>query len=292
MTAPITRIPIPSTNESLAPEFFTIDSDAPLFKQRTKDTHKGELGKVLIIGGSENMPGAPVLSALSALRSGAGIVVLCTLKGLPYKVEVLEAMLLPLPSFHGSFCKDSLGTLSPELPKFNAIVLGPGLGLSKETEEFLIAFFQLQKLPPLVIDADAITIISKLGIAPPSAAVWTPHPGEAARILGCSPEDIQRDRPTAARSLAAKTGAVMVLKGAGTIIYANSTGSVVNRGNEYLATPGSGDVLSGIIATLIAQGLTLREAAERGVIVHAHAGEKAFAARGGPIIARDIINNL
>jgi NAD(P)H-hydrate epimerase len=218
--------------------------------------------------------------------------VLCTLKGLPYKVEIPEAMLLPLPSSHGSFCKESLTALSPELQKFNAIVLGPGLGLSKETDEFLTAFFQLPKLPPLVIDADAITIISKLGLRTPKESVWTPHPGEAARILGYSPEVIQKDRLTAARSLAAKTGAVVVLKGAGTIIYANSTGSVVNRGNEYLATPGSGDVLAGIIATLIAQGFSLREAAERGVIIHGRAGEKAFAARRGPIIARDIIEYL
>jgi NAD(P)H-hydrate epimerase len=170
-------------------------------------------------------------------------------------------------------------------------VVGPGIGISDRTAGFLDLFFQevATQRKQVVIDADALTLIARRGISLSGIeAILTPHPGEAARLGNSQVSDVQQDRFTAARSLAEKYGCVTLLKGAGTIIHNGRCGAVVARGTPYLATPGSGDVLAGVIATCIPQAGTLFDAAVCGAHIHACAGECASHESGGVILASDV----
>jgi NAD(P)H-hydrate epimerase len=175
--------------------------------------------------------------------------------------------------------------------RFDTIVIGPGLGLAKETGDFvestLHGLRRLQKR--VVIDADAINVVSvrKLSLRELNA-VMTPHPGEAARLLGQSTAVVQTDRFAAVRELSKTHGIVTLLKGAGTIVHDGSRGAVIVRGTPYLATPGSGDVLAGLIGALFCRADSPFEAASLGAWIHAQAGMKASEDVGGPILATDI----
>jgi NAD(P)H-hydrate epimerase len=179
--------------------------------------------------------------------------------------------------------------------RHDVVVLGPGLGVKPETEAFVHNVLDglSGTSTALVLDADALNLIANRG--KPIArhdAVLTPHPGEAARLLGMTPAEVQRDRFSAARMLAQRYAVPVVLKGAGTLVHNGSSGRLVADGTPYLATPGSGDVLSGITAACIARSESVYDAASLGAWIHARAGARAAEIAGGTIIASDIAGAL
>lgn len=259
---------------------------------RPRTAHKGMMGRVWILAGSTHMPGAALLSARGALHSGAGLV--CMLPGALASAEaaaVPETILLPVPTVENSGA-DAWRALAPLLKDAQGVVLGPGLGLSPQSREFIrLALEALaQSQVPYVVDADALTCCAELHLRAGQfgAAVLTPHPGEAARLLGITTLEVQRDRYAAARQLSQLLDVVVVLKGASTVIAGRDSGFVNLHGNPYMAVAGSGDVLSGILGTFVAQGHSPLKGAKLAVYVHARAGELAHQRSGGPILASEI----
>lgn len=256
---------------------------------RGEDHHKGMSGHVTVIAGSKGMAGAAVLAAKACLRAGAGTVTLLC-PGEVYQVcasMVPEVMVMPLgtgPVFEPH--ERALDTVTDFLRKSEAAVIGPGIGRGSSQEAFLAEVLGLGVEVPLVIDADALHALKSLGGLTYLGSIQgnfilTPHPGELSRLMDISADQIATDRPGWARRAAASGNAVVCLKGAGTCV-ANATGEVFinTSGDPAMATAGSGDVLSGVIAALAAQGLSLLEAAWAGVFWHGLAGERARAKIG------------
>jgi ADP-dependent NAD(P)H-hydrate dehydratase / NAD(P)H-hydrate epimerase len=179
--------------------------------------------------------------------------------------------------------------LEPLLQRASVVVIGPGLGQSAWSEQLLQRVGASGK--PLVLDADALNLLSATEILPRPADRWvlTPHPGEAARLLACSTAEIQQDRFAAARALQQRYGGAIVLKGAGSLIATADSVSVSNYGNPGMATGGMGDVLSGVIGALLAQGLSVADAAQLGVCLHGRAGDLAAQAGERGTVATDLI---
>ena len=238
----------------------------PRLPARAPSAHKGQFGHVLLIGGDRGFGGAITLSAQSALRCGAGLVSLAT------RPEHVPAALARLPEVM------TLGVLSANqlmgaLAQASVVVVGPGLGQAAWGRSLLSAAAQAKM--PQVWDADALNLLSNADFSLPAGCVLTPHPGEAARLLGLSTEQVQADRPAAARALVKKYSAVCVLKGAGTLV-AGLEGELAlcTHGHPAMATAGLGDVLAGVVGALLAQGMTAFEAACLAVWLHARAGEQ------------------
>jgi len=273
-----------SVLESLQPDAHLLDASIvnDLLPPRAKRTHKGDLGRVLIVGGDHGYSGAPILSGQAALRAGSGLV---TLAGRPQMASTAVCVQPELMA-RDLAAPDQITDL---LTAFDAVALGPGLGRSSWSMALWTAVAEVDR--PLVLDADGLYCLSQ---APVTRSDWilTPHPGEAARLLGCSVAEIESDRFAAARELARRHQAVVVLKGWGSLI-ATPAGQVevCPYGNPAMATAGMGDALTGIIASFLGQGLALDRAAALGVVVHALAGD--LAARGRrQILASDLIGQL
>ena len=252
------------------------DVDSWLPRSQPLD-HKGRRGHVLVVGGAPGMRGAGRLAANAALRAGAGLVTLAADGDFDAPDSVMTRRL-----------DGPLGALD----RFDAIVIGPGLGTSAVARERVREV--LAAGVPAVLDADALNVLAAEPAAIAGAAgpvVLTPHPGEAARLLGSTPADIEADRLAAARALAIATRAVAVLKGARTVVCDGTLGddhcSINPTGGPALATAGSGDVLAGVIAALLAQGVTAADAARAGVYVHGAAGDALAASHG----ARGIVSS-
>lgn len=254
---------------------------------RASDAHKGSCGRVGVIAGSPGMTGAAVLAATGALRSGAGLVTLGVAASLQpiVAVKLTEVMSCSWPeSADGALGHQSVPYMEELAAKSDAILIGPGLGRSEETQTAVRQFIQAA-CRPLIIDADAlVALAADINILrqTEALAVLTPHPGEMAMLTGLTVEEIGQDRLYVARQAAIDWASIVVLKGAGTVVafpdgevYLNSTG------NPGMATGGSGDVLAGIIAGFIAQGMSSHDAAVAGVYVHGLAGD--LAASGGMI---------
>lgn len=236
------------------------------------------------------MPGAPALSALAALRTGSGLVSKVH-RDSQYCNSAPEILLRLLED---GYSLESGRALLPELAKYDSFVVGPGMGTGAGTEEFIALLLShlIELGRPFVLDADGLNIFAKLRKSMKyelQYGVLTPHPGEMGRLLDISTAEVQADRYTAAKKLAAETCATVVLKGAASIVYGSGTGRVNTTGNPFMATAGSGDVLSGMIASLLGQGLHPLEAASLGVFFHGRAGDIARQQLKGPIIASDII---
>ncbi len=253
---------------------------AELLPARPLEGHKGTFGHLLVLAGSEGKSGAAVLAAHAALRSGAGLVTVATPRAVQPIVatKLSEAMTLPLEDeARGVLLEPALGELLREAGARDALVLGPGLGRDPSTERAvrgLLAAFA----GPALVDADALNAYEGRAeeLSGPGARVLTPHPGEAARLLGCASSDVQGDRPGSARELARRTQACVVLKGARSLIATPDGTLLVNpSGGPALAAGGSGDVLSGVIGALLAQGLPPLDAAALGAYLHGRAGEGA-----------------
>ncbi len=250
---------------------------------RARSAHKGSFGHVLVVGGDHGMAGAVRLAGEAALCCGAGLVSVAT------RVEHASAIMAGCPELicHGV---ENARQLKAQLAKASVIVIGPGLGQSGWAAELLAAV--LETTQPLVVDADALNLLAR---EPVNQRRWilTPHPGEAARLLQQDTATIQSDRFAAVAAINQQYGGVTVLKGAGSIVHAEAQRPMVcAAGNPGMATAGMGDVLSGVLGSLLAQGLAPGPAARAGVCVHACAGDRA--ARGGErgLLARDVIAEL
>lgn len=250
--------------------------------RRLADSHKGKHGAVLVVGGSEGMAGAAILAGISALRSGSGWVRLAGGKQMTYAAIVSQPELMAHRIKHS---KDLLDLFAVS----NVVALGPGLGQSTWAQSVFDQGLAFDG--PLVVDADGLNLLSK---SPTRREHWvlTPHPGEAARLLQTTIDQIESDRFASVRALASQFNAVVVLKGAGTLVGAPCGRVLVcDQGNEGMASAGMGDALTGVIASLWAQGLPALEAAAWGVMVHALAGDAAAVDRR-QILATDLIGKI
>ncbi|MBD3182890.1 NAD(P)H-hydrate dehydratase [Candidatus Poribacteria bacterium] len=250
-----------------------------LLPERPGDAHKGTFGRIFILAGSEGFTGAAALTTNAALRIGSGLVIL----GIPasindiMEIKLTEAMTLPLPETESrTLARESMEQIMEMVEKSDAVAIGPGLSRNESTVELIQELCTKINIPK-VIDADGLNAISdhksilkELG----ENTVLTPHPGEMARLMGCSVDNIQQDRINTARNFAVENNLVVVLKGAPTVI-ANSSGEVYinSTGNPGLASGGTGDVLTGIIAGYIGQGLSPENSAILGVYIHGMAGD-------------------
>lgn len=247
--------------------------------------HKGRAGRVLIVGGSAGLTGAPHLSALGALRGGAGLVRIACPAGLnaQVKYDCPDIMTLPLgagftPAPEG-WSESFVHQVMLHMAGSDALVIGPGLGLSGGVHAFaaalLAACSEEVQLPPLVLDADALTVLAdtpELIAALPMTSVFTPHPGEAARLLKCSVADVEADRRAALAELMDLLPGTVLLKGAGTLIGRGGDCYFLPFIEPNLAVGGSGDVLSGLIAAYLAHGADVLSAACAGAYVHGLCG--------------------
>lgn len=240
---------------------------------RARNAHKGHFGTVLCIGGDHGLGGAMALCAEAAHRTGAGMVSAAT------RAEHIPVLLTRRPETMARAVADA-DALRPLFDKADVIAIGPGLGGSEWSSTMLYAAREAGL--PCVIDADALNAIARRDAEALGATVLTPHPGEAARLLATTVAEVERDRLEAVRRLAARFGCAVVLKGAGTIVAApGQTPVIVDAGNPGMAAGGMGDVLTGVIAALIAQGLSCFDAAVCGALLHASAGDAAACDGGG-----------
>jgi NAD(P)H-hydrate epimerase len=245
------------------------------------DLHKGTAGSVCVIGGSPGLTGAPHLAALGALRAGAGYAVVACPAALADQIKGGQPDVMIFPAAPGEVLgPDSLARITDALARHDAAVLGPGLGRSLESAAFLASFLTRVSDLPLVLDADALFLLAGLSSIEPDGSTWpkhlvlTPHPGEAATLLGVGLAEVQGNRLDAARRLAERYRAVAVLKGAATVIAAPDEASVVcPLCAPNLAVAGSGDVLSGCLGALLARGLRPFDAACLAVYWHGLAGK-------------------
>lgn len=251
-------------------------------KKRERDIHKGNCGRVLVYAGSKGMAGAAVLCARAALRTGAGLV----------RVSIPEELFPILQIGVPEATCITRERLFEDLMQYSAIAIGPGLGDEIQNGN-LIKKILYTADKPVVVDADGLNLLrDDLGSMKNAKAklVITPHPGEAARLLGRKTSEINADRLGSALELAAVTGAVTVLKGAGSVVATPDGKTYINTtGNPGMATGGSGDVLTGVIAALAGQGLDPEAAATAGVFLHGLAGDLASVQMGEyGLIASDI----
>lgn len=257
---------MPQTKHPLPDVQLLTAGHLPCLSARSPDAHKGQFGHLLLIGGDRGFAGAALLAAESALRSGAGLVSLAT------RNEHVAAAGARLPEVMTQGT-DSANQLMGLLARATVVVVGPGLGQGAWGRSLLSAAANASL--PQVWDADALNLLAGGEVQLPTASVITPHPGEAARLLGLSIGEVQGDRPAAALALSRKFAAVAVLKGAGSLI-ASPDGRLArcDAGHPAMATAGLGDVLAGLIGALLAQGLPAFDAACLAVWLHASAGEQ------------------
>jgi NAD(P)H-hydrate epimerase len=276
---------------------------APLLPRRAADAHKGSAGHALLVAGSPGKAGAAILAARAAVRGGAGLVTVAVPEPILPTVDLgsLESMTLAVQANE----EGELGTGAADAALAasdgkNALAIGPGLGQSAAARE-QIRRIALEAGLPFVLDADGLNAFAGSAadlIGRRSPAILTPHPGELGRLLGVSAAEVQSDRLTAVRRAAAETGAIVVLKGHRTLI-ASEAGVWINpTGNPGMATGGAGDVLTGLLAALLAQGLEPLDAARLGVYLHGLAGDLAFDQVGtedpelAKLTASDLIDHL
>lgn len=291
--------------------------------ERPLDAHKGTFGTALVVAGSVNYTGAALLAGEAAYRIGAGLVTLAVPAPLHGVLagQLPEATWLLLPHEMGVIAEQAVDLVSKNLERATALLLGPGFGMEKTTEEFLdrlltgshrpgrggFGFVRTaaenagsaqSKLPPLVIDADGLKLLARLpqwSERLPAPAVLTPHPGEMAVLTGLAKEEIQADRLGVAERFSREWGHVVVLKGAFTVVAApDGQVAVIPVATPALARAGTGDVLAGLIAGLLAQGVEAFPAAMAGAWIHAQAGMQAAAMLGNTasVLASDVLQTV
>lgn len=267
-------------------------------KKRSLNTHKGDYGKVLVVAGINDMPGAAYFASLAALRTGSGLVYVCTCRNNFAAIQTLlpEAICIDYERLSANKSGSDAGAL--DINSYDAVAFGPGMGTSEAAKHLLREILDRAKIP-LIIDADGLNMISIMNFSEQvkkcsSQIIITPHIGEARRLLGGEIDDYSRN--IIAMKLQKKYGCTVVLKGNKTLIcsgqewddtYTNTTG------NPGMATAGAGDVLTGIIASLAGQGIDPIYATRMAVFIHGLAGDLAAADKGEHgMIARDILEKI
>ena len=244
-----------------------------MLPDRKLDTHKGDYGKLLLLCGSRGYTGAPALAAMGALRSGAGMIFL----GVPQSIyeiiagKMLEPVVCPFADKNGMFCSKATSQFDKYLSKADAVLIGPGLGQSKDVLK-VVSYVLKSYNGPIVLDADGINVLEKhrdILRDRTSVTIITPHEGEFARIGGIS----TGDKLTSASLLADELGVIVLLKGHRTVVTDGKTAYINNTGNPGMAVGGCGDILSGIIVSLLGQGLAPLEATACAAWLHGAAGD-------------------
>jgi NAD(P)H-hydrate epimerase len=273
-------------NESFRPRLERIQESEILqaLPRRARKAHKGDFGRVLIVGSGVGMPGAVRLAGEACLRVGAGLV---TVAVAPENVGAIasgrpELICLPLAEIE---------SLREPIERADVVAIGPGLGRSAWARQALD--FVLESDKPLVVDADALNLVAESGSKPRENWILTPHPGEASRLLGMGTGDVQTDRLTALGALVERYGGTVVLKGAGTLVGApGRIPGVCERGNPGMASAGMGDVLTGAVAGILAQCRDPWLAARVGVLTHAMAGDAVARTGERGLLASDVAREL
>jgi len=317
--------------KEISDTLMSAESARQLTPKRRTDGHKGTYGKVLVIAGSINYIGAPLLAAMAAYRSGVGLVGIATPQPLAGALSghIPEAIWLPLPHDMGALNEAAIDVLAKEIQSYDALLIGPGLGRDKATRAFLTTLLnnyrdgvrptprkraigfghkqdddttedeqtQQRGLPPLVIDADALNLLSEeenWWELLPSETILTPHPGEMGRLTGEDVSNVQTNRRQITRESAEKWGVTLVLKGAHTLVSPpDGQQTCLPFKTDALATAGTGDVLAGLITGLLGQGLNAYDAARLGAYIHGLAGELTAKAVGNrAAVAADVIAQI
>lgn len=269
-----------------------------LLRKRKKDTHKGDYGRVFVLGGSRGLTGAACLCANACLRSGAGLVTL----GIPFSLntamarKLTEVMTCPLAETQkGTLSLKAKKEILDRINKSDIAVLGPGLSTNIETKKLIRRLIAGIK-KTMVLDADALNAVSEdIDILKKieTRYVITPHPGEMSRLIKRKTDYIKKNRLSVAKQFSNHYNAVVVLKGSGTVVTERKRHYINKTGNPGMATAGSGDVLTGVIAGFLAQGLGPFDAAKLAVYVHGLAGDLAAKERGEiGLIAGDILEKI
>jgi len=280
-----------------------IESDIILeLGPRKTASHKGSYGHLLILAGSEGKTGAAILSAKAALRIGSGLVTLAVPRPLNtiFESSLTEAMTIALPGSKTYLSVENIDLIHDQVAGKNAVVIGPGLSTRKKTQDLVVELYREIKVP-MVVDADALNILSaNLDVIadPPAPRILTPHPGEMARLTGHSTGKIQDDRLKTSLSFIKKmnrrkTNVTLVLKGAGTLVVDPQGSWAINTtGNAGMASGGMGDVLTGLIAGLIAQSIPPGPAARLAVYIHGLAADRLAEQKIFGYLAADVANNV
>lgn len=250
---------------------------------RARDAHKGDFGHVLLVGGDRGFSGAIHMAAEAALRVGAGLVTVATHEDHAAFLNLARPEIMS----HGV---DSERALKPLLERATVIVLGPGLGRSQWSD--LMFSLVVEQNKPLILDADGLNILAE---NPLKKANWilTPHPGEAARLLKTTANEIQANRAAAVEKLQKQYDGAVILKGHGTLVKGREGEiAICSAGNPGMATAGMGDVLSGVLGGLLGQNIPLDVTAKMGVLIHATAGDLAAKAGERGMIATDLLPYL
>ena len=259
-----------------------------LLPARSPEMHKGHRGRLLIVGGSERYTGAPALSALGALRSGAGVVTLLSLQ------NVCDVCAARLPEV--VYCPEDDRFRWKELAmaqkNIDALVIGPGLDRTIAAEIFTSRMWK-EWPKKLLVDGDGLNAlaVTKDDLRPRTDSVLTPHEGEAGRLLGLPPAAVHADRAGAVRELSERWGCV-VLKGHNTLVASGGKFAEIKHGGPELSVPGSGDVLSGCIGAFLAMGLDAFDAAVLGATVHGRAGDMLAKDGVDGVLASEIAHTL
>lgn len=280
-------------------EMITVEDVRRMLPRRARTAHKGMFGHVLVIGGARSYSGAVAMAAKAALRSGAGLVSVLAPAGIANIVATVvpEAMVHAAPeNSTGSLTANCIETWARKFNDFDAILVGPGL-TAHDDSRALVRTLLRQCRKPLVIDADGINALTGLYDAIRSAdcpVVLTPHPGEMARLLNMTIEAVQSNRFKTAQTAVEKTGATVILKGAGTVVATKGQPLNINMtGNPGMASGGMGDILSGMVAGMCAQGIPIFDAARSSVYLHGRAGDSvAWHTSQAGMIATDVLQEL
>jgi NAD(P)H-hydrate epimerase len=279
-------------------DVITRESVAGSLEPREADSHKGDYGRVVIVAGSTGRTGAAYLAAMAALRSGAGLVTVAAPASAVPTIASMgpEFMTLPLPEADGEL--DVEAALERILDATSDVIAaGPGLGTSDAVRDLVLGLIE-RSGAPLILDADALTVCARdperLRARDGLDVIVTPHPGEMARLIGQSTADVQRSRLEVAHGFATSRGVHVVLKGHRTLVVSPDGRTAINRtGNPGMATGGTGDVLTGVIAAWLAQLLDPETSTRVGVYLHGKAGDLAAAAVGAPaLVAGDVLRYL
>jgi NAD(P)H-hydrate epimerase len=303
-------------------EVATSDEVRGMLPSRPLDAHKGTFGKVMIAAGSVNYTGAAALAGEAAYRAGAGLVTLAVPSAIhgPLAARLMEPTYILLPHDMGAINEDAVAVLLEALHDYDALLVGPGLGQDEKTRLFLDGLLSGERpaargrigfgpavrdaeekegvsLPPLVLDADGLNLLTQLDNWPdrlPGNSILTPHPGEMARLMGCTRDEVADDRVGVAQRAAIDWKQVVVLKGAYSVVAAPDGRAVLMPfANPALATAGSGDVLAGAIVALLGAGLEPYHAAVAGAYLHGAAGLKAAEDLGkAGVVAGDLPRSL
>lgn len=287
---------MPVYNKELNAAYYYANDLSALLMPVPRDIHKGQKGGVLILGGSWNYRGAPVLAALGALRAGAGFVVLAVPDFIADagSVAVPEAVFAPLPTAGGVIHEDGVRlALDQWGGRCASVVFGTGIGRERSLEPITEMIWNDWN-KPLLLDADALFFFSRLKdrLRRRDDAVITPHSGEAGSILGIPPGEVNSRRLVSAQRLTEKAG-IAVLKGMDTVVACGGESRIIKEGSPALAVPGSGDVLSGAAGAFLASGMLPFDAATAGALLHATAGSRIERKKGlRGTLAREIADEL